>query len=491
MKRLRPERFAVLVAVALSTVASLTVTAAAYWSGAGTGTSLAGITTFAVPVLKATPGGEAVTLEWGAVTPPGSGTVDYYVTGEGGTPGTGCPTSATPSTVTTCTDTGASIGAHTYQVTAVWRSWTSTSEAKSVTVTSGPATHLVLASSKTELVAGEAATLTVTAKDAANRTVTSYTGSHSLVFEGATAAPSGTKPSVSNETGTAVAFGEATAIKFKEGLATVEGTNNGQLKLYKPEEAHLKVKAGEISNEGALVAVKVTVGPFKSFHVATGEPEAGAAFEVKLTAWDEWHNVITTYARTHKLKYEGALNSPSGKVPTYSPTTEPTFTAGEATVTGFHFYDAAVNTLKVLEETTAHEGSAAITVRSAAAKRWAWLNPIVTAGKISSATCLFTCETTNIGDSQQFEAQLAVTDEYGNVVSNIGTTVTAKVTKKGGAGTLANNTKIAIPTTGLAESSAATPFEYTSPAKGTNETQLKVATEKGTAYAEATAEVEY
>ncbi len=223
----------------------------------------------------------------------------------------------------------------------------------------------------------------------------------------------------------------------------------------------------------------------------TAEPEAGAAFEVKLTAWDEWHNVITTYARTHKLKYEGALNSPSGKAPTYSPTTEPTFTGGEATVTGFHFYDAAVNTLKVLEETTAHEGSAAITVRSAAAKRWAWLNPIVTAGKISSATCLFTCETTNIGDSQQFEAQVAVTDEYGNVVSNIGTTVTAKVTKKGGAGTLANNTKIAIPTTGLAESSAATPFEYTSPAKGTNETQLKVATEKGTAYTEATAEVEY
>jgi len=493
VKRLRPERFAVLVAVALSTVASLTVTAAAYWSGAGTGTSLAGITTFAVPVLKATPGGEAVTLEWGAVTPPGSGTVDYYVTGEGGTPGTGCPTAAAPTTVTSCTDTGVSIGAHTYRVTAVWRSWTSTSEAQNVTVTSGPATHLVLASSKTELVAGEAATLTVTAKDASNRTVTSYTGSHSLVFEGASAAPSGTKPSVSSETGTAVAFGEATAIKFTEGVATVEGTSNGQLRLYRPEEAHLKVKAGTISNEGALVAVKVTVGPFKSFHVApvTAEPEAGVAFEVKLAAWDEWHNVITTYARTHKLKYEGALTSPSGKAPTYSATTEPTFTAGEATVTGFRFYDAAVNTLKVLEETTAHEGSAAITVKAAAARRWAWLNPVVTAGKISSATCLFTCETTSIGNSRQFEAQVAVTDEYGNVVSNLATAVTAKISKAGGAGTLANNTKIAIPTTGLAESSAATPFEYTSPAKGTSETRLEVETQKGTFYTEATATVKY
>ena len=210
------------------------------------------------------------------MTPPGSGAVTYYVTGEGGTPGTGCPTAGAPTTVTSCTETGVSIGAHTYEVTAVWRSWTSASEKQSVTVTSGPATHLVLAASKTELVAGEAANLTVTAKDAANRTVTSYTGSHSLVFEGASAAPSGTKPSVSSETGMAVAFGEATAIKFTAGVATVEGANNGQLKLYKPEEAKLKVKAGTLSNEGALVAIKVTVGPFKSFHVAVGDRRTGS-----------------------------------------------------------------------------------------------------------------------------------------------------------------------------------------------------------------------
>ncbi len=241
------------------------------------------------------------------------------------------------------------------------------------------------------------------------------------------------------------------------------------------------------------MAVKVTVGAFKSFHVVSvaAEPEAGAAFEVKLTAWDEWHNVLTTYVRTHKLKYEGALNSPSGKVPTYSATTEPTFTAGEATVTGFRFYHAAANTLKVLEETTLREGTASITVKTAAAKRWAWSHPLVTAGSISSATCLFTCETTSIGNKQQFEAQASVTDEYGNVVSNLGVTVTARVTKVGGAGTLANNAKIAIPLVGLAESAIATPFEYTSPAKGTNETVLHLATQTGTTFTEATATVKY
>lgn len=493
MRPLRPRSLLLVGGTALALAVALTVTAAAYWAASGTGTSVAGVSVLQTPVLTATAGAETVLLEWSAVTPPGSGAVTYYVTGEGGTPGTGCPTSGAPTTVTSCTETGVSIGTHTYEVTAVWRSWTSASEKQSVTVTSGPATHLVLAASKTEAVAGEAMNLTVTAKDAANRTVTSYTGSHSLVFEGATAAPSGTKPSVSSETGVAVAFGEATATKFTAGVATVEGVNNGQLKLYKPEEAKLKVKAGTLSNEGALVTIKVTVGPFKSFGVTpvTAEPEAGAAFEVKLTAWDEWHNVITTYARTHKLKYEGALNSPSGKAPTYTATTEPTFVAGVATVTGFRFYDAAANTLKVLEETTAHEGSASITIKAAAAKRWAWSNPKVTAGGISSATCLFTCETTSIGNNQQFEAQASVTDEYGNVVSNLGTTVTARVTKAGGAGTLANNAKIAIPTTGLAESAAATPFEYTSPAKGTSQTVLHLTTQTGTTYTEATATVKY
>jgi hypothetical protein len=483
-----------LLGVALSVpVASLAVTAAAYWGGVGNGTSFASVSTFLAPTVTATAGGETVQLEWGAITAPDGGTVKYYVTGEGGTPGSGCATAASPTTATSCTETGVSIGAHTYQVIALWRSWTSTSEPKAVTVTSGPATHLVLAASKPELAAGETANLTVTAKDAANRTVTSYVGSHSLVFEGASAAPSGTKPTVSSEAGAAVALGEATLIKFKEGVAAVEGAKNGQLTLYRPEEVHLKVTAGTLSNEGALVAIKVTVGPFKSFHVTAtpAEPEAGAAFEVKLAAWDEWHNVLTVYARTHKLKYEGALNSPSGTAPSYSTTTEPTFVSGEATVAGFHFYHAAANTLKVLEESTTREGSVSITVKPGAAKRWAWAHPVVTAGSFASATCLFTCETTNIGDSQQFEAQASVTDEWGNVVSNLGSTTTAVITKAGGSGTLSNNKKISIPTAGAAESSAVTPFEYTSPNKGTSETTLHLATEKGLTLTEATAIVKY
>ena len=395
-------------------VAGLTVTAAAYWVAAGTGTSLAGVSAFESPILKAVAGGETVQLEWSAVTPPGSGAVTYYVTGEGGTPGTGCPTAGAPSTVTSCTETGVSIGAHTYEVTAVWRSWTSASEKQSVTVTSGPATHLVLAASKTELVAGEAANLTVTAKDAANRTVTSYTGSHSLVFEGASAAPSGTKPSVSSETGTAVAFGEATAIKFTAGVATVEGANNGQLKLYRPEEAHLKVKAGALSNEGALVAIKVTVGRVQELPRGVGGRRTGSGGRIR----SQTDGVGRMAQRAHHLRAHAQTEI--RRCTQLAERQSAHLLRDDRTDLRGRRSDR--DGLPLLRRGLQHAEGARRNDRSekdpppspskpAAAKRWAWSHPVVTAGNISSATCLFTCETTSIGNAQQFEAQASVTDE--------------------------------------------------------------------------------
>ncbi len=494
MRRNRAETVAALVGVAaVAAAAAMAVAAAAYWTNAGVGTSSTGVSTLPVPTFTKTAAeGGAVQLEWTAAKPPGSGAVEYYVKGEGGSPGNGCPTAGSPSTATGCTETGVSIGTHTYTVTAIWRSWTSTSEAKKVTVTSGPATHLVLAASRTELGAGETANLTITVRDAANNTVTSFTGAHNLVFEGASAAPSGTKPTVSSEAGATNAFGEATTIKFSEGVATVGGATNGQLTLYRVEEAHLKVREGALSNEGALVAMKVNAGPFRSFRVlpVLAEPQSGAAFEVKLTAWDEWHNVLTGYVRTHKLRYEGALNSPSGKAPEYSPVSEPSFVGGEATVSGFHFYDAAANTLKVLEETTSHEGSGVVGVKPVAAKRWAWIKATVTEGSIVPP-CLFTCETTSIGHRQFFRAQAGVTDEWGNVVSNLGSVSMARVTRSSGNGRLSGNLKIEIPAAGRAESSPAAVFEYRSPGGGTNEALLHLTTESGLAFTEATANVKY
>ncbi len=459
----------------------------AFWPNSGEGTGHASLATLATPTITgATPGGETVVLTWSAVTPPGSGTVEYYVTRDGGAPSSGCPSSTAPSTVTTCTDTGVTVAAHEYTVTARWHGWSASSTAKSVTVTYGPATQLVLEAASTKPVAGEADNLTVTAKDALGRTVTSYTGTHSLTFEGATEASTGTKPVVVNAGGTEKALGESTELTFAEGKSQVSSGKNGVLKLYKVEATHIKVKEGSLSN-GSGLAITVSVGAFKSFSVApvSSEPEAGVAFEVKLKAWDEWHNTITTYTRTTKLHYEGAEASPSGKAAEYSTATEPSFISGEATVTGFKLYRAATTSLKVREETSGHEGTGSFTVGSAASRRLAWTGGAVSAGTLSSP-CLFTCEDAALEHSHTFKASVSVTDEYGNVVSGLGIGHTVSLTTSGG--TLSVG-ELTIASTGAATSTASLTFTSQSTLSGTD--TLAAKTKAGTSYTEAEAKMHY
>ena len=106
-----------------------------------------------------------------------------------------------------------------------------------------------------------------------------------------------------------------------------------------------------------------------------GEVEAGTAFEVKLTAWDEWHNTITSYTRSGKLHYEGAEAAPGGKAPEYASATEPVFAGGEAAVSGFKLYNAASTTLLVKEEGSGHEGSGSLLVKASAVKKLAVATP--------------------------------------------------------------------------------------------------------------------
>ncbi len=480
LRRLRTHAQVVSLAV-IVVVSAATGAALAFWTSSGEFTAGASLTTLSAPTItSATPGVESVALSWSAVPPPGAGAVEYYVSRDGGPAGAGCPSRTAPSSVTSCTDTGVPPGNHTYTVTAIWRTWSATSSEKTVTVTSNTATHLVLEAASVTPTAGEADALTIVAKDATNNPVKGYAGPHALVFEGASAAPSGNEPTVADEAGTARKFAESTTIRFTEGKATVSGSANGLMRLYKAGEAHIKVREGSLNNgaglavtvkpssaasfklsapnpaepeagqafsvtlsafdtygnlattyggaggetktiaysgpeaspsgkapeypttatavsfkegvgtataiklykaaaqtltakegtrEGSTAAFTVKPGAFKSFSLTPvpAEPEVGAAVEVKLTALDEWHNTITSYARTHKLQYEGAENAPNGKAPEYSTTTEPTFTAGVASIPGFHFYKAASTTLKVKEETSGHEGTGTFNVKAGTA----------------------------------------------------------------------------------------------------------------------------
>ena len=183
MRRLLSSAAAVLIAIGAIAISGA---ALAYFSSEGTGSAQAAVTKLTAPTISAvTVTGSAVALTWGAVTPPGSGTVSYYVTRDGGEPAGTCATVVAPQTATKCTDATLAIGEHDYTVTATWETWTATSGGKTTKTTVGPATQFTIAASNTTPAAGATTNLTITARDASGATDASYTGSHSLVFAGA------------------------------------------------------------------------------------------------------------------------------------------------------------------------------------------------------------------------------------------------------------------------------------------------------------------
>lgn len=181
-------RIALLAAVVLLATAG---GALAFYSANGTGRASAGVGTLSAPVIaNATPGAGTVSLSWSAVTPPGAGAVTYYVRRNGGAASAACPAIASPSGVTSCTDTGVPIGTHSYTVTAVWRSWTATSGGADATVASGAATQLVVTTQPSSATGGTAFPTqpVVTARDAGGNTVTAYTGTVTLSIKSGTGA---------------------------------------------------------------------------------------------------------------------------------------------------------------------------------------------------------------------------------------------------------------------------------------------------------------
>ena len=317
---------------------ALAGTAIAYFSGNGAGNAAAAVSKLTAPTITtATPAaGGAVSLTWSATTPPGEGTVTYFVTRDGGEPAGNCPRKSSPTAVTSCTDGAVPIGEHTYEVTAIWRTWEATSSAKTAKITVGVVTSFTVAASTSSIAAGGTSNLTITAKDEKGNTVTTYTGSHSLVFSGANAAASGTKPTVANSSGTATNFGTATAITFTNGVATFSSSKNGVVRLYQAETANIVATEGSITTPSpAAIAVSATTAAKFSLAAASATPAAGAVDELTTTAQDTYGNTAISYTGAHSLVFSGASASPSGTNPTVSDSTGADVAFGGATALDF------------------------------------------------------------------------------------------------------------------------------------------------------------
>ena len=366
-----------------------------------------------------------------------------------------------------------------------------------LTVAAGVVSKLGLGAASTAPAVGAADDLTTTAQDTYGNTVTTYTGSHSLTFSGASASPSGEMPTVTDSSGAAAAFGAATAINFNAGVASASGGGNGTMRLYKSGSTSLKVSDGTLTSAATIVTVAAAPAAKLSLSAASTTPTAGATDNLTTTALDAYGNTATAYTGSHNLVFSGANASPSGAAPTVVNSAGTAISFGAATALNFTSGVAAVASSKngvmklnkaeaaniaVSDGSVSTSAGLAVTVGTAAASKLALTHLTVSAGSIG-ASCFFTCAITGLGNSGTVKANVAVTDSLGNPISALGTGHAVKITAT--AGSTVVGTPLAIPSTGVAES--ATQFTYTSKSSGSFTDTITAATSEGTAYTSATA----
>ena len=364
-----------------------------------------------------------------------------------------------------------------------------------VAVSTAAVSKLILAAESLTPAVGAADDLNVSAQDTYGNVVPSYTGVKSLTFSGAVASPAGNIPTVTNSSGEAIAFATAIPIEFQAGEATTSGSLNGEMRLYKSGATSVKVGDGTLTS--AIVTVTPPPGSASKLLLSSSASSlaAGATSNLTTTAQDAYGNTATSYAGSKGIVFSGAGTSAGGTTPTvvnaaggaivFGSETVLSFTAGVAAVASsknglFKPAKAEVASLSASDGTISTTSSPTVTVSPTSASKFAFTRVVAGAGALS-VPCYFTCTASGIGNSATITGGVAVTDTYGNVVSNLGSGHSVAVTATGG--TVTGGT-FAIPTTGAAES--ATDFTYTSPASGSFSNTIKAAATIGTAYTNAT-----
>jgi hypothetical protein len=414
MKRLAGHA-AVLMAIVSVTIAG---NALAFFTSSGSGTASAAVTKLSAPTISAATAaaGGTVSLSWSAVSPPGASSVAYYVTRDGGDAAGTCPAKAAPAAVTSCKDSGVAIGEHTYKVTAVWETWSAVSAAKAATVTVGEATRFTIAGSTTTPAAGGSVNLTITAKDANNSTVTTYTGAHSLVFAGAESSPAGNAPTVANSSGTAVAFGTATSLSFSSGVATVSSSKNGVLKIYDADAANVTATEGSIATPTPL-ALTVSPAAASKFVLAStsATPAVAEADGLTITAQDTYGNVATGYAGSKSVTFSGASTGPDGTAPTVTSSSGAAVAFGGATAVLFGAGVAVAGT-GVGGEMVLYK-SGATTVKATEGSITTPTGVVVTVAPGAAAKLALSASTTTPTAGTGFNVTTTAQDLYGNTAT--------------------------------------------------------------------------
>ncbi|MGO8826430.1 MAG: hypothetical protein ACLQU9_14500, partial [Acidimicrobiales bacterium] len=205
--------------------------------------------------------------------------------------------------------------------------------------------------------AGTPFSVTITATDSYGNAAGNYTGPQTLSFTGPSNSPNGTQPVY------------PVSVNFTNGVGTASG-----ITLYDAQTTSLTVGQNGANGNSGNFTVNGTgaIGAFVLSNIGT--QTAGTAFNVTITATDQYGNAATGYANgNHTLTFTGPSNSPNGHVPTYPAQVNFTNGVGTANIT---LYDAQTTTLTASATGPSLTGTSnSFTVNGKAATAYSVTNP--------------------------------------------------------------------------------------------------------------------
>jgi hypothetical protein len=310
-------------------------------------------------------------------------------------------------------------------------------QALSLTVSPAAASAYRITAATTTPTAGVNDQLTITLVDTYQNIEAGFTGTKSLIFSGLGTASSGTVPTVTDNTGSAINQGASTTISFTAGVSTL----GGSLVAYKAETATLSASDGTLSTGstgGTGTTLTVVPAAASAYRISADSPSvlAGSLDGLTISLVDPFQNVETAFTGTKNLTFSGLGTSVGNFVPTVTDntsapvnlgsTTSIDFTQGVSTQGGVLVpYKEETATLAVSDgvHTTGSAGGTgvSITVEPKTAHHLLFL-PIAAS--------------TPAGDDITPAVQVQVVDVFGNLVPTDTSTVAVQIGANPGGSTL-------------------------------------------------------
>ena len=286
-----------------------------------------------------------------------------------------------------------------------------TSNTVSVTVNPQTAASLSLSAASTNVTAGGADQLTITAYDTYGNIATNYTGNENYTFSGASVSGYSTHPTVSNTSGTVVNFGTSETITFSNGVSA--SSPDGVMTLYDAQTALIVAADTSLTSNTVSVTVNPQTAASLSLSAASTNVTAGGADQLTITAYDTYGNIATNYTGNENYTFSGASVSGYSTHPTVSNTSGTVVNFGTSeTIT----FSNGISTSSPDGVMTLYDAQTALIV---AADTSLTSNTVsVTVNPQTAASLSLSAASTNVTAGGADQLTITAYDTYGNIATN-------------------------------------------------------------------------